>query len=35
MNLLAYLFLFLKSLIYGSTPYFTGELSDSCDVLDI
>ena len=35
MNLLAYLFLFLKSLIYGSTPYFTGELSESCDVLDI
>ena len=35
MNLLAYLFLLLKSVIYGSTPYFTGELSESCDVLDI
>ena len=35
MNLLAYLFLLLKSVIYGSTPYFTGELSRTCDVLDI
>lgn len=35
MNLLAYLFLFLKGVIYGSTPYFTGALSKSCDVLDI
>ena len=35
MNLLAYLFLFIKGVIYGSTPYFTGELSESCDVLDI
>ena len=35
MSLLAYPFLLLKSIIYGSTPYFTGELSESCDVLDI
>ena len=35
MNLLAYLFLLLKGIIYGSTPYFTGELSDAFDVLDI
>lgn len=33
--MLAYLFLFLKGVIYGSTPFFTGELSESCDVLDI
>lgn len=35
MNLLAYLFLLAKSIIYGSTPFFTGALSQSCDVLDI
>ena len=35
MNILAYIFLLSKSIIYGSTPYFTGQLSASCDVLDI
>lgn len=35
MNLLAYLFLLMKGVIYGLTPYFTGELSKSCDVIDI
>lgn len=35
MNLLAYLFLLLKSIIYGSTPFFTGKLYENCDVLDI
>ena len=35
MNLLAYFFLLMKGIIYGVTPYFTGELSHSCDVLDL
>lgn len=35
MNFLAYLFLILKSVIYGTTPFFTIELSKSCDTLDI
>ena len=35
MHLLAYFFLLAKSIIYGSTPYFTGRLYDNCDVLDI
>lgn len=35
MNLLAYLFLLMKGIIYGLTPYFTGELSEAYDVLDI
>ena len=33
--LLAYLFAFLKSVIYGSTIFFTGELTSSVDVLDV
>ena len=35
MNILAYLFLFVKGVIYGLTPFFTIELSRSYDVLDI
>ena len=35
MNFIAYLFLLLKGVIYGLTPFFTIELSKSCDVLDI
>ncbi len=35
MNFLAYFFLLAKSIIYGLTPYFTTELSESYDVLDI
>lgn len=35
MNVLAYLFLLAKSMIYGSTPYFTGTISATCDVLDL
>ncbi len=35
MNLLAYIFLLIKGIIYGSTPYFTGELSQSCDIFDL
>ena len=35
MNLIAYLFLLMKGIIYGLTPYFTGELSKSYDVIDI
>ena len=35
MYIFAYLFLLSKGIIYGLTPYFTGELSKSYDVLDI
>ena len=35
MNLLAYLFALLKSIIYGSTVFFTGQLTASVDVLDV
>ncbi len=35
MYFFAYFFLLSKGIIYGLTPYFTGELSESCDVLDI
>ena len=35
MNLLAYFFLLFKAIIYGLTPFFTLELSKSCDVPDI
>ncbi len=34
-SLVAYLFAFLKSVIYGSTIFFTGELTETVDVLDI
>jgi len=34
MNLLAYLFVVLKSIVYGSTFFFTGRLTESVDVLD-
>ena len=35
MNFLAYLFVIFKSVIYGTTPFFTIELSRTCDTLDI
>ena len=35
MYIIAYLFLLSKGIIYGLTPYFTGELSKAYDVLDI
>lgn len=35
MNISAYIFTVLKCIIYGSTPFFTIELSKSCDTLDI
>ena len=35
MQILAYLFAILKSVIYGSTIFFTGRLTESADVLDI
>ena len=35
MNILPYLFAVLKNVIYGSTVFFTGALSDTVDVLDI
>lgn len=35
MNFIAYLFAILKSVIYGSTIFFTGSLTESVDVLDI
>lgn len=35
MNVLAYLFVILKSIIYGTTPFFTIELTKSCDTLDV
>lgn len=35
MSFLAYIFSFLKSVIYGSTIFFTGELTESTDVLDV
>ena len=35
MSFLAYIFSFLKSVIYGSTIFFTGELTESVDVLDV
>ncbi len=35
MNLLAYFFALLKGIIYGSTVFFTGRLTESADVLDV
>lgn len=35
MNLIPYLFAVLKNVIYGSTVFFTGTLSNTVDVLDI
>ena len=35
MNLLAYFFALLKGIIYGSTVFFTGALTESSDVLDV
>ena len=35
MNALAYLFAILKGIIYGSTVFFTGQLLESTDVLDV
>ncbi len=35
MSFLAYIFSFLKSVIYGCTIFFTGELTESTDVLDV
>ena len=35
MSLIPYLFAVLKNVIYGSTVFFTGTLSNTVDVLDI
>ena len=35
MNFLAYLFALLKSVIYGTTYLFTGNLTETVDVLDV
>lgn len=35
MNILPYLFAILKNVVYGSSVFFTSELSESTDVLDI
>ena len=35
MNFLAYVFVLMKGIVYGTTPFFTIELSHSCDTLDI
>ena len=35
MTFLAYLFAILKNAVYGTTVFFTGELTESTDVLDV
>ncbi len=35
MSVIAYLFAVLKNVIYGTTVFFTGELTESVDVLDV